>query len=140
MYEILLALVCFAPIIMAMASINDVYGSGNALKASDLPTGIQVPVVIEAVRPVRFDDGNKIELQFRGKQKVLLANKTNAHRIADQHGDDYETWPGKTIFIQRDVTEFRGRECECIRVVRQPVAQPASQLPQQQPANDEIPF
>ncbi len=110
-----------------MASIRDIY-AGNTLAASDLPAGVQVPVVIEAVRAVKFNDGNKLELRFRGKRKVLLCNKTNAHRIADQHGDDFDTWPGKAIFIQRDLTQFQGREVECVRVVRQPIARPASQL------------
>jgi hypothetical protein len=111
-----------------MASIRDIY-SGDTLSAADLPAGVQVPVVIEAVRAVHFDDGNKLELHFRGKRKVLMCNKTNAMRIADQHGDDYTTWPGKAIFLQRDVTHFQGREVECVRVARQPVARPASQLP-----------
>ena len=135
-----------------MASINDIYRNSETLRASDLPPNIQVPVVIEAVRPAAFDDGNKLELRFRGKQKVLLCNKTNAHSIADQHGDDYEQWPGKSIFLQRSETEFRGRLVECVRVVRQPIARPASQLEQaasQPPLNatpaelnqrDEIPF
>jgi hypothetical protein len=111
-----------------MSSIRDVYRSSDTLAAADLPAGVQVPVVIEAVRAVQFDDGNKLELRFRGKRKVLLCNKTNAMRIADQHGDDYDTWPGKLIGLQRDVTQFQGREVECVRVVRQPVARPASQF------------
>ena len=112
-----------------MASIRDVYRSSDTLAAGDLPAGVQVPVVIEGVRAVKFDDGNKLELRFRGKQKVLLCNKTNAMRIADQHGDDYDAWPGKLIYIQRDKTEFKGQLVDCVRVVRQPMAvQQASQL------------
>jgi hypothetical protein len=110
-----------------MTSIREVYRSSDTLSASDLPDGIQVPVVIEAVRAVQFDDGNKLELRFRGKRKALLCNKTNALRIADQHGDDYDTWPGKVIMLQRDVTQFQGRDVECVRVRRQSMARPASQ-------------
>ncbi len=100
----------------------------------ELTAGEQVPVVIDAVRAVAFDDGHKLELRFRGKHKVLMANKTNAMRIADQHGDDYDTWPGKAIFLQRDQTEFKGQRVECVRVVRRPIAvQQASQM-QQPPA------
>ena len=114
-----------------MASIRDVYQSSDSLAASDLPPGVQVPVVVDAVRAVTFDDGNKLELRFRGKRKVLLCNKTNAMRIADQHGDDYDTWPGKAIFLQRDTTEFKGHAVECVRVVRRPMAvQQGSQMPQ----------
>jgi hypothetical protein len=110
-----------------MASIRDVYSSSDTLAVGDPPAGVQVPVVIEAVRAVKFDDGNKLELRFRGKRKVLMCNKTNVHRIADQWGEDYDTWPGKAIFLQRDTTEFKGQRVECVRVVRQPVARPASQ-------------
>ncbi len=117
-----------------MPSIRDVYRSSDTLAASDLPDGVQVPVVIEAVRAVAFDDGNKLELRFRGKRKCLLCNKTNALRIADQHGDDYDTWPGKAVFIQRDKTEFKGQLVDCVRVVRRPIAvQQASQMQVQQP-------
>jgi hypothetical protein len=117
-----------------MPSIRDVYGSGNTLSAADLPVGVQVPVVIEAVRAVRFDDGNKLEIRFRGKQKVLMANKTNAMRIADQHGDDYDTWPGKVIFLQHDKTEFKGQLVDCVRVVREPIVTPASRFQPLEPA------
>jgi hypothetical protein len=114
-----------------MANIRDIYRSSDTLAASDLPLGIQVPVVIEAVRAVAFDDGNKIELRFRGKKKVLMCNKTNAMRIADQQGDDYDTWPGKLIFLQRDTTEFKGQLVECVRVSQTPAAvRQASQLVQ----------
>ena len=101
-----------------MASIRDIYRNSDTLAAADLPAGVQVPVVIEAVRAVAFDDGNKSELRFRGKRKVLLCNKTNAMRIADQHGDDFDSWPGKAIFLQRDTTEFKGQLVDCVRVVR----------------------
>ncbi len=111
-----------------MPSIRDIYRSSDTLAAADLPAGVHVPVVIEAVRAVAFDDGNKLELRFRGKRKVLMANKTNAMRIADQHGDDFDTWPGKAIFLERDTTEFKGQLVDCVRVVRQPIARPASQI------------
>ena len=114
-----------------MASIQDIYGNADTLKAADLPHGVQVPVIIETVRPIAFDDGNKIEIRFRGKKKVLICNKTNAIRIAAQHGDDYEAWPAKPVFLQRDQTEFRGSLVDCVRVC--PAAATAAPVPQQQP-------
>jgi len=122
-----------------MASIQDIYANSDALRAADLPEGVQVPVVIESVRPVEFDDGSKLELRFRGKKKVMLSNRTNSYTIASQHGEDYEKWPGKTIFLQRSETEFRGRIVDCVRVVRNPIAQPASQMARSD-ESDEIPF
>ncbi len=139
-----------------MASINDIYGTGTSIRASDLPAGIQVPVVIQAVRPLQFDDGNKLELTFLNKEKVLICNKTNASAIAEQHGDDFSLWVGKSIFLLSTTTDYQGKIVPCVRVALNPVAQPASQLPlapaaqgvpaaQTQAAmrnapNDEIPF
>jgi len=100
-----------------MASINDVYGSGATLKADDLPAGVQVPVTIEKITPKDFDDGNKLEIKFAGKEKLLICNKTNAGRIAAEHGEDYEAWTGKRIFLQRDMCEFNGQSVQCVRVV-----------------------
>jgi hypothetical protein len=56
-------------------------------------------------------------------------------RIARFHGDDYDRWPGKAIFLQRDKTEYRGQLVDCVRVSLNPPAAPASTMPAaQQPA------
>ncbi|GAG76589.1 unnamed protein product, partial [marine sediment metagenome] len=73
-----------------MASVKDLFPTSDALKATDLPEGIDVPVVIESARPITFDDGPKLILGFRGKSKVMVCNKTNTFRIADILGDDYD--------------------------------------------------
>jgi len=122
-----------------MASINDVYGNGQTLKATDLPPGVHVPVTISTVRFAKFDDGNKIELTFVGKEKVLICNKTNAGRIAMEHGEDYEAWVGCAIVLHQDVTDYQGRPCPCVRVVPHTLAAPQKQelpatpQPQSQP-------
>ena len=125
-----------------MATIQDIFGTGTSLKASDLPVGIQVPCVIESVRALQFDDGNKLELNFVNKEKVLICNKTNANRIADQHGDDYTLWVGKAICLMADKTDFRGEIVPCVRVVISAVATQQTPTPVQQltPPSDDIPF
>lgn len=99
-----------------MPSINDVYGSGELLRAEDLPENVQVPVTIESVSHRKFDDGDKLEIRFVGKKKCLICNKTNAITISEMHGDDYSFWPGKQIAIYRTTTDFQGSRRLCVRV------------------------
>lgn len=112
-----------------MPSVSDFFG-GQSLKAEDLPHNTSVPVVIESVTPREFDDGRKLEIAFRGKQKVLVCNRTNASSIWRVTGEqDYERWPGKTVYLVRTTTDFQGRRVECIRIDENPPARPASQMP-----------
>ena len=99
-----------------MANINDVFGSGSSLKASDLQ-GRTVTVTIETVNIKQFDDGNKLILAFAGKDKVLICNKTNANRIAEKLGGDYERWAGNQISLHSERVEFQGSIVDGIRVV-----------------------
>lgn len=130
-----------------MPSIADVFGSEDTLKAEHLPQGVPVPVVIETVTPMRFEDGGKLKITFGGKQRCLMCNKTNGTRIAQQLGDDYSRWSGQLIYLQRDQTEFKGSLVPCVRVCLTPPAQPASRMQPPAPLapaaaapSDEIPF
>ncbi|WP_425400373.1 hypothetical protein [Aeoliella sp.] len=53
-----------------MPRVDDVFGSNELLKATDLPHGRSIPVVIETAIVRDFDDGAKVELSFRGKHQV----------------------------------------------------------------------
>ncbi|MBA4106070.1 MAG: hypothetical protein C0485_09950 [Pirellula sp.] len=136
-----------------MPSILEVFGSDETLRADHLPAGVPVPCVIESATPMRFDDGGKLKLTFRGKQRCLMCNKTNGQRIADQIGPDYSTWPGKLIYLQRSETEFKGSIVPCVRVALAPPAMPAARMAAPEPPamptataprdfgpDDEIPF
>lgn len=127
-----------------MPTIDDVYGSSETLRASHLPAGRSIPVVIERATLKHFDDCDKLEIAFRGKDRVLICNQTNASSIAMFVGTrDYTQWPGKTIWLMATKTDFRGRVVDCVRVDETPPARPASHLqgaeqaapaPQQSPA------
>lgn len=113
-----------------MPRVDDVFGSNELLKAADLPHGRSIPVVIETAIVRDFDDGAKVELSFRGKQKRLIANKTNARSIATVlQTDEINNWPGRTIFILRTKTDFQGRQVDCIRIDENPPVRAAAQLP-----------
>ena len=73
----------------------------------------------------------KVGLRLVGKKMGLMLNKTNAQLIAKQHGDDMESWVGKTITIYPTTTDFGGEQVDCIRVEQV--------IPEADP-DDEIPF
>ena len=98
-----------------MPSIDDVFG-GAYLKASDLK-GAEPTVTIESVEPKKMQDGSqKLDIAFVGKDKHLLANKTNSSRIAFMHGKETDGWIGKKIQLYTDLVDFQGNTVEAIRV------------------------
>jgi len=102
-------------------NISEVY-SGSYLKADDLQ-GRRVTVKINHVSVKEFegDRGStdrKIVIGFEGKEKCLVANKTNATIIAEVLGSqNTEDWVGGTIKLESRKVEFSGRLVPAIRVV-----------------------
>ncbi len=117
-----------------MASIDDVFGSDELLKASHLPPNVSVPAEIATITPRNFDDGPKLEIAFKGKVRRLMTNKTNARAIADFLGErDYQRWMGRTIFIRATKVDFRGSLVDAIRIdPTPPRGRPAPPPPAQQ--------
>lgn len=85
------------------------------LSAADLQDRT-ISVVIEIVSMEEVGDDEKPIVYFRGKQKGLVLNKTNATTIALMHGEDTDNWTGKVIALWPTQTEFQGRAVPCIRV------------------------
>lgn len=111
--------------------LSSVFG-GDTLKAADLPNGVEPTVTIASVEQKKFDNGNKLLIKFVGKKKALVCNKTNAKRIAMNHGSNTDQWVGKQITLYVDIVDFQGEPTEAIRV------RPSRQTPAQQvrPADD----
>lgn len=107
-----------------MVDISQVF-SGDTLKAADLQ-GHEPTVTIESVEVKDFESGKKLIIRFVGKKKALVANKTNAGRIAYAHGNSTEGWVGKQIQLYTDLVDFQGKPVEAIRV-RPVKAQPKAQ-------------
>lgn len=97
-----------------MANINDVF-SGTYLTARDL-NGAEPVVTIESVELKELKDGKKLDIGFVGKQKHLLANKTNSKRIAYMFGDETDVWIGKKVQLYTEMVDFQGNVVEAIRV------------------------
>lgn len=96
--------------------LDEVYPSNSEhLKAADLNGG-QAKVIIESIDIAKFDNGNKIVLKFKGKDKTLVLNKTNAKKIGEYYSDNIDGWIGEEIIIYPDKTDFQGKMVDCLRV------------------------
>lgn len=124
--------------------LSDAFPS-NFLKADDL-NGKSVVVTISEVE---FDqigkdnkEGKKLILSFRGKDKKMVVNKTNAKTIEKLYGDDTDGWIGKPIKLVSREVEFQGDTVWALRVsLEKPSTSPAS-APEPEPEEDldEPPF
>lgn len=98
-------------------NINEAFPS-KFLRASDLK-GTQPVVQIDQVlrEPVGQAKEQKAVLYFKGKDKGLILNKTNANKITEIVGSALtEDWAGQDVRLYPSVTTFSGEEVECIRV------------------------
>lgn len=91
------------------------------LYAYDLQ-GKDVTVVIESVRGGTLvgtggKSNKKPVVRFRGKEKALALNITNARVIAGLYGGfDAEQWIGKSVTLYPTTTTFGSQTVECIRI------------------------
>lgn len=115
-------------------NINDAFAA-TYLKAQDL-MGQDVKLTIDRVEVQEVGDDTKPVLYFRGKDKALVLNKTNASTIADQHGAETDHWPGKEITLFPSQTDFQGKQVPCIRVRLAANAATGSFAP----VDDDVPF
>jgi hypothetical protein len=58
----------------------------------------------------------KLVLQFQGKDKTMICNKTNANRIAYLYGEDTDGWIGREIVLCSEFVEYQGRTVKGLRV------------------------
>lgn len=99
-----------------MTTIHDVYGSNSELLSKDeLEVGKDYPVVIEHWDTHDFDDGPKIILKFKDRNKKFAVNITNARTLERAFGP-VETWLGKKIILFRNNELSFGKMDWIIRV------------------------
>jgi len=117
--------------------------SSNYLKASDLQ-GRQLAVTMSKVEREKI--GNEPEpknvLYFRGKEKGLVLNITNANLISEIYGDEMDNWSGGEIILFEDRVAFQGKIVPAIRVRAVPRKAPVAQKPTTSEiiGDDDIPF
>jgi hypothetical protein len=84
------------------------------LKASDLQ-GREVRLTMAHVEREKIGDDFKPVLYFKGKDKGLAMNKTNAGTIADAYGDDSDDWMDQPIILFSVMVDFQGKVGPAIR-------------------------
>ena len=102
-----------------MTDVDSLFPS-KFIKAADLDEREHL-VTIDRVKieEVEKDKPGKPVLYFRGAEKGLVLNKTNAQKIASFCGKDIQSWSGKQIVLYPTETLFKGDTVDCVRV-RQP--------------------
>ncbi len=97
-----------------MTSISEFFPS-KYVRAADLK-GRDVVVTVDQV--IQEDVGSDLKpvVYFRGGQKGLVLNRTNAEAIAQLYGDDTDKWPGARITLFATTVQFQGRSTPAIRV------------------------
>jgi hypothetical protein len=99
-------------------NVNDIFPS-NYLKASDLK-GAQPRVTIDKVEMETIGQGDnqqhKPVIYFVGKDKGLMANKTNMNAIAMVYGPETDDWHGAEIILFEAMVDFQGKVSPAIRI------------------------
>lgn len=115
-------------------NVNEIFPS-NYLKAADL-RGAQVRVTIERVEMEMIGQGNDAKrvpiIHFEGKEKGLVANKTNMNAIAAVYGDETDDWTGAEIVLFGTMVDYQGKTTPAIRVKippRKPAARRVEDVP-----------
>lgn len=84
------------------------------LKAADLQ-GREVRVTMANVEREKIGDDAKPVLYFKGKDKGVVLNKTNAGTISDAYGDDTEDWYDQPLILFSVMVDFQGKVAPAIR-------------------------
>lgn len=78
------------------------------------------PAVISHIESEEFsENGRKVMkpiLRFRGFDKGIVLNKTNASNIEAAYGDEMDDWAGKAVILFTAWVDFQGKSTEAIRV------------------------
>jgi len=106
------------------------------LKAADLQ-GREVRVTMQNVEREKIGDDFKPVLYFKGKDKGVVLNKTNAGTISDSYGDDTEDWFDQPLILFSVMVDFQGKVGPAIRC-RVPTARDNKQQPRREPQADPI--
>lgn len=130
-------------------NINDVYSSGDWLRAEHLNGKEATLTITETGVGELPDSKSQVWLAFKGTEKRLGLNVTNARTVAEGLGPDTRAWVGQPITVYPTETDYNGKRVPCIRIRPVPVIQqaPATPIEDMEPttptpviATDDLPF
>ena len=109
----------------------------NFLRVDDLQDR-RVRLTIESVSMKQVGGDDKPVVYFRGKDRGLVLNKTNAAMIEEIAGtDQMDDWAGTEIVLYPARVDFKGKRVPAIRVDYPTDGKPA---PVAEKEGDDIPF
>ncbi len=123
-----------------MAKIGDIYG-GNYLKADDIKGKGDIRVQIDQVTYDEYDGKKRAVLHFKGRDKVLPLNVTNANMLAEiLSTDEMDEWQGKRITLYTTRVDFQGKRVDAIRIkeAKAPAFAPVKPAPKPEPEPEEF--
>lgn len=85
------------------------------LRGDDLQ-GREATVLITAVTEEKVGDEQRPVLWFKGHEKGLVLNRTNADTLSARLGFDTENWPGTTVTLYTAAVRFQGQVHNAIRI------------------------
>jgi hypothetical protein len=92
-----------------------------------------VRVTIARVEIEKVGDDTKPVIYFKGKEKALVCNKTNAKAIAAAYGDEMNDWIGVELILFPIMTDYQGESKPAVRVrAPQPKDNPRPAEPRRQ--------
>ena len=115
------------------------------LKWEDID-GKEPTVVISGAEIELLGEDRKLVLQFQGRQKRMVCNRTNANVIEHSYGSDTDGWIGKEITLFVVPVQFQGKMVNglCVRApakrAPKPVGGSSDPTPEPPPFDGEIPF
>jgi hypothetical protein len=77
--------------------------------------GREVRVIMGRVEREKIGTDTKLILYFKGKEKGLVLNKTNAFAIGDAYGEDTEDWFEQPLILFSIKTEYQGKVVDGLR-------------------------
>jgi hypothetical protein len=96
----------------------DVAFPSKFLKASDLQAK-RLPITIAKVAMETVGSDRRAVVYFKGMEKLLVLNKTNANMIKEITGTaETGEWAGMEIVLYPARVDFQGRRVDSIRVDR----------------------
>jgi len=119
--------------------INSLFPS-RFLKATDLQNQ-SVTATIENASLEQFNDGKKLVLTLKDKDKAVVLNKTNTLALAAAFGSESNDWPGQRIQITSEFVTYRGQSTRGLKIrplTPGPSAKPGSGVPPLGGADDEM--
>jgi len=122
---------------MNMAKISEAFPSKYLTGASLNGRAVQATINVVIEEDVGQPPTTKLVSYFKGIERGLVLNKSNATTLAGLFGDDTDGWRGKQIELYETETSYQGRQVPGIRV-RKPRVAAAKPAPVADDLNDSV--